>query len=149
MRGCGAHGAVMCGLPGRHACGAGRACRLAPHAAPRTSWAHIPLACAPLSPSPAQTPLALLKRFQSGSGLDDLRQRVLPRWQPWQPPKLDQALQQGGVFVFDGDRVVFSHYDQATGAHADLSSVVGLVQGLVTASEAGAASCAAGAAGGQ
>jgi hypothetical protein len=80
--------------------------------------------------------------------MDDLKNLVLPKWQPWQPPKLDQALQQGGIFVFDGERVVFSHYDQATGAHADIGGVMGLVKGLVEGAEAGAAACAA-AAGGQ
>lgn len=42
----------------------------------------------------------------------------------------DQALQQGGMFVFDGPRCVFSHFDQATGAHADLAEVLGLAQQL-------------------
>jgi hypothetical protein len=61
----------------------------------------------------------------------------------WQPPRLDQALQQGGVYVFDGDRVAFSRNDEATGAHADLGGVVDLVAGLVARSEAGAERCAA------
>jgi hypothetical protein len=97
--------------------------------------------------SSIQTPLSLLKRFQARGGMDDLRESVLPRWKPWQPPKLDQALQQGGVFVFDGDRVAFTHYDQATGAHADLGGVMQLVGGLVRTSEAGADACAAAGAG--
>jgi hypothetical protein len=42
----------------------------------------------------------------------------------------DQALQQGGMFVFDGPRCVFSHFDQATGAHADLGEVLGIAQQL-------------------
>jgi len=95
-----------------------------------------------------QTPLALFKRAQQPGGMDDLLNKVLPKWQPWQPPKLDQALQQGGIFVFDGDKVVFSHYDQATGAHADLGGVMGLVKGLVESAEARGAACAAGAQGG-
>jgi hypothetical protein len=91
-----------------------------------------------------QTPLSLFKRMQRSGGMDDLRTLVLPRWQPWQPPKLDQALQQGGIFVFDGERVAFSHYDQATGAHADLGAVLDLARGLVARSEAGAEACATG-----
>lgn len=89
------------------------------------------------------TPLSLLKRMTTPGGMDDLKDKVLPRWQPWQPPQLDQALQQGGIFVFDGESVAYSHYDQATGAHADLNGVLSLVQGIVARSEAGAAACAA------
>lgn len=33
-------------------------------------------------------------------------------------------LQQGGVFVFDGRELLFSHYDPSTGAHADLEDVI-------------------------
>lgn len=91
-----------------------------------------------------ETPLALLRRMQRPGGLDDLRDRVLPRWQPWQPPRgFNQALQQGGVFVFDGDELAYSHFDQATGAHADLDGVVALARDLVVKAEAGAAACAA------
>jgi hypothetical protein len=89
-----------------------------------------------------QTPMALLKRAQKQGGMADLRE-LLPRWKPWQPPKLDQALQQGGIFVFDGDRVAYSHYDQATGAHADMGGVLDLLAGLVATSEASAEQCAA------
>lgn len=75
--------------------------------------------------------------------MTDLLQDVLPRWKAWQPPKLDQALQQGGIFVFDGERTVYSHYDEATGAHADLDGVLGTVAGLMARSEEGAERCAA------
>jgi hypothetical protein len=91
----------------------------------------------------AATPLSLLRRAGKPGGLDDLKERVLPRWQPWQPPKLDQALQQGGVLVFDGARVAFAHRDQATGAHADLGDVVAVATRLAEESEANAAACAA------
>jgi hypothetical protein len=47
-------------------------------------------------------------------------ENVLPRWQPWQPPSPDQALQQGGAFVFHGSKVLLEHYDEATGAHVAL-----------------------------
>ena len=48
----------------------------------------------------------------------------LARWKPWIPPKLEQGLQQGGTFVFRGDREIFSHYDPSTGAHANLATVL-------------------------
>ena len=31
--------------------------------------------------------------------------QALARWKPWIPPKLEQGLQQGGTFVFEGDQV--------------------------------------------
>ena len=40
------------------------------------------------------------------------------------PPKQKQALNQGGLFVFDGDDSVFVHYDASTGAHGDLDQAV-------------------------
>ena len=40
-------------------------------------------------------------------------QYVADGWEPWTTPKgLYQALQQGGMFVFQGERTAFSHYDQ-------------------------------------
>jgi hypothetical protein len=68
--------------------------------------------------------------MKAASGLSDL-QDVMGRWKPWIPPKQDQALQQGGMFVFDGYSCVWSHYDQATGAHADLAEVLGKAQQLM------------------
>lgn len=50
--------------------------------------------------------------------------KILSRWKPWIPPKLDQGLQQGGLLCFDGTQSVFSHKDQATGAHADFDDAV-------------------------
>lgn len=46
----------------------------------------------------------------------------------WLPPRfeygiadgLEQGLQQGGQFVFEGDRLLFAHFDQGTAAHADI-----------------------------
>ena len=46
------------------------------------------------------------------------------RWKPWLPPKADQGLQQGGAFVFEGDRLLFQHRDPSTGAHADLNTLL-------------------------
>ena len=46
------------------------------------------------------------------------------RWKPWLPPKSDQGLQQGGAFVFEGDKLLFQHYDPSTGAHVDLDDLL-------------------------
>ena len=70
-----------------------------------------------------ETPYAMLRRFQA-DGAAELRQDVLPRWQPWIPPKLEQSLQQGGAFVFRGRTAVLEHYDEATGAHAQLADLL-------------------------
>lgn len=45
---------------------------------------------------------------------------VLGKWNNavYVPPKLEQGFNQGGSFVFDGDRTVFAHYDESTAAHA-------------------------------
>lgn len=73
------------------------------------------------------TPVAIQSRLER-DGAADLR-ALLPRWQPWNPPRMDQALQQGGAFVFRGTECVLSHYDESTGAHvalADLLRAAGL-----------------------
>eukprot|EP00976_Prorocentrum_cordatum_P054579 1101534-Prorocentrum_minimum.AAC.1 len=36
----------------------------------------------------------------------------MPRWKPWIPPKLDQGLQQGGLFIFEGDTTLLEHFDE-------------------------------------
>jgi len=68
------------------------------------------------------TPLAILKRAQQDGATDLLA--ATSRWKPWIPPKLDQGLQQGGAFVFEGPELLFQHFDPSTGAHADLTSVL-------------------------
>lgn len=68
------------------------------------------------------TPFSIKDRITK-DGASDLCD-VLPRWKPWLPPKSDQGLQQGGTFVFEGRKAVFEHYDEATGAHADLADVL-------------------------
>ena len=68
------------------------------------------------------TPLAFKARLDK-DGMADLRD-ILPRWQPWLPPKADQGLQQGGAFVFKGRTPLFAHYDESTGAHAELGDVL-------------------------
>lgn len=42
----------------------------------------------------------------------------------WHPPTADQALQQGGVVIFDGETPIWVHRDPATGAHADMEEVI-------------------------
>ena len=57
---------------------------------------------------------------------------ALPKWTDaqkrdgiWNPPGgTRQALQQGGMLVFHGAELAFSHADPATGAHADLGAVL-------------------------
>lgn len=68
------------------------------------------------------TPYAILSRLQT-DGAKDLKE-ALSRWKPWIPPDLSQGLQQGGMFVFGGKEVLFEHFDQATGDHADLDVVL-------------------------
>ncbi|KAF6264713.1 Seleno protein U [Scenedesmus sp. NREL 46B-D3] len=96
----------------------------------------------------SETAFSFLRRLRAPGGLSDLK-HVLGRWKPWVPPKQDQALQQGGMFVFDGPRCVFSHFDKATGDHADLGEVLGLAQQLggslaASAAAAGAEDCGCG-----
>lgn len=69
-----------------------------------------------------ETPLSILKRARD-SGAADLLDAT-GRWRPWLPPESEQGLQQGGAFVFEGDRLLFSHKDPSTGAHADLDDVL-------------------------
>ncbi len=68
------------------------------------------------------TPFAMRDRFAK-DGAKDLAE-IMPRWQPWIPPKLEQSLQQGGAFVFRGTETVLEHYDEATGAHVELAALL-------------------------
>lgn len=86
------------------------------------------------------TPLAIKRRMDSGQTKD--LQDVLSRWEPWIPPKQDQAFQQGGVLVFEGSRLLFSHYDKATADHADLKMVLGVsLAGLAAGDSCGTSEC--------
>lgn len=72
-----------------------------------------------------ETPYAIWEDIKSGK-IEDLKQ-VMNKWtkqELWIPPKQDQAFQQGGVVVFEGDKVLYVWRDPATGAHADLDKVV-------------------------
>ena len=70
------------------------------------------------------TPYAILDRLTSRK-MGDLND-VLGKWGDAFiiPPKQKQALNQGGLFVFDGADSVFVHYDASTGAHGDLDRAV-------------------------
>ena len=70
-----------------------------------------------------RTPLSLAKRVATGNSGD--LQTSLRTWKPWIPPKMDQGLQQGGAFVFDGYKdVLYARKDPATGDHADLNQIL-------------------------
>jgi len=72
--------------------------------------------------SPSSSPSSSLLAIEN-RGAADLA-AALARWKPWIPPKLEQGLQQGGMFVFNGDQEAFSYYDPSTGSHADLNTVL-------------------------
>jgi AhpC/TSA antioxidant enzyme len=69
-----------------------------------------------------QTPLAIAKRWQRDGG--DGLATALKAWKPWTPPKPSQALQQGGVLIFDGPKLVWAHRDEATGAHTSVWEII-------------------------
>lgn len=64
------------------------------------------------------TPWSILKRMPVDRAFDLINATV--NWQPWLPPKADQSLQQGGAFVWVGDTLRFTHFDESTGDHVDL-----------------------------
>ena len=70
------------------------------------------------------TPYAILDRLTSQK-MGDLN-GVLGKWKDAFiiPPRQSQALNQGGLFVFDGEDSAFVHYDASTGAHGDLARAV-------------------------
>lgn len=61
---------------------------------------------------------------------------VLGKWKDavYVPPKLGQAFNQGGTFVLNHDQraVVFAHYDEAVGAHAEHDYVTELATAEAT-----------------
>lgn len=73
------------------------------------------------------TPLSLVKRVTEGK-TEDLMD-MLNGWEPWMTPRgPHQALQQGGLFVFEGQEVIYSHYDKATADHGDIAGVLKLIE---------------------
>jgi hypothetical protein len=83
-----------------------------------------------------QTAFSFLQRMRTPGGMDDIKD-VLRRWKLWVPPRQDQAFQQGGMLVFDNERCVWSHFDQATGAHAEFAAVLGVAQQLAGEQDCG------------
>lgn len=73
------------------------------------------------------TPFAFLRRFTTRGAMTELNE-VLPKWSKaiYVPPKQEQAFNQGGAFLFDGDETVFAHYDESTGDHCDIQKVIDL-----------------------
>lgn len=72
------------------------------------------------------TPFAIKDRLFKKDGMKELNE-VLGKWSRafYIPPKQDQAFNQGGTFVFSGDdQTLLAHYDESTGAHADLVEVL-------------------------
>lgn len=71
------------------------------------------------------TPFAIRDRLLKKDGTAELGE-VLGKWSRafFIPPKQDQAFIQGGSFVFDCDQTLLAHYDESTGAHADIDTVI-------------------------
>ena len=78
-------------------------------------------------------PFAFLDRITSKDGLKALGE-ILSKWNKafFIPPKTDQAFNQGGTFVFDGERAVFAHYDPSTAAHAPVDQVMEVVNNAIS-----------------
>jgi hypothetical protein len=78
------------------------------------------------------TPFAFLERFTKKDGMKELGE-VLSKWNKafYTPPKQEQAFLQGGTFVFDGPDCIYAHYDESTGAHANVDKVVELAKSRV------------------
>lgn len=73
-----------------------------------------------------RTPLSIFGRvFRKDRG-GDLVEATM-KWKPWIPPRGEQALQQGGVLVFNGQECTFKHFDQSTGNHLDLQELIQMV----------------------
>ena len=73
---------------------------------------------------------AVLGRLQDDGARDLVRAAL--RWKLWLPPpppaesglgRFDYGMQQGGVLVFAGERLVWEHRDPSTAAHANLEEV--------------------------
>lgn len=73
------------------------------------------------------TPFSIRDRLFQKNGMKELTE-VLGRWSNaiYIPPKRDQAFIQGGTFIFDGNRTLLAHYNEATGADANVENVVKL-----------------------
>lgn len=76
-----------------------------------------------------ETAFAFLERFTKPDGTKQLIE-VLSKWNKavFVPPKQEQALNQGGTFLFDRADTVFAHYDASTAAHSSIEEVIGLAK---------------------
>lgn len=83
------------------------------------------------------TPFAFLDRITKKDGLKDLCQ-ILSKWNKaiFIPPENEQAFNQGGTFVFEGERAVFAHYDPSTAAHATVDQVMEVINEELAKSDA-------------
>jgi len=79
------------------------------------------------------TPLALGNRLLNSNTKELIE--VLKKWTDafFIPPKREQALIQGGTFIFDDNKTIYRHYDESTAAHADVRYVMRLARDAVTA----------------
>jgi hypothetical protein len=78
-----------------------------------------------------ETPNAIWADMKSGR-IETLKE-VMKKWTKnefWIPPQQDQAFQQGGIVIFDGEKAVWVWRDPATGSHADLQEVVRVAKAL-------------------
>jgi len=66
--------------------------------------------------------------FGGGVGSLDQLFEVLGKWKDaaYLPPKIEQSTNHGGTFIFNGDDVIFAHYDQSPGTHADIFESAGM-----------------------
>lgn len=83
-----------------------------------------------------ETPFAFLERFTKPGGTKHLGE-VLSKWSQavYIPPKQEQAFNQGGTFLFDGEETVFAHYDASTGAHSIIQEVIDLAKSRLKSRE--------------
>lgn len=56
-------------------------------------------------------------------GRDDLN-AILRIYKPLQPSSIDKTLVQGGSFIFDGSKTLLAHYDQSSGAHLPIETLI-------------------------
>mmetsp|Transcript_190 Transcript_190/g.375 ORF Transcript_190/g.375 Transcript_190/m.375 type:complete len:277 (-) Transcript_190:255-1085(-) len=66
-------------------------------------------------------PLALMKKNVSSLIEANKNYRLIT-------PSRENALQQGGIFVFKGDNVIYEHRDVGTGVHADIEEVMSAIR---------------------
>lgn len=79
------------------------------------------------------TPFSFLDRLTRQDGTKDLG-NVLSKWSKaiYVPPKQEQAFLQGGTFVFDGPKTLFTHYDPSTAAHSSIDRVIDIAIEAIT-----------------